>query len=44
MTPHIALLRAINVGPSTQVSMADLKGLLEKLGFGEVRPSCAPAT
>jgi uncharacterized protein (DUF1697 family) len=37
MTQHIALLRAINVGPTTQVSMADLKDLLERLGFGEVR-------
>lgn len=37
MTTHIALLRGINVGGHKKVAMSDLRGLLEKLGFTEVR-------
>ncbi len=35
---HVALLRGVNiVGKSTRVSMADLRGLFERLGFRDVR-------
>lgn len=37
MTTHIALLRAVNLGPHNKVSMKDLKALLEELGFGNPR-------
>jgi len=37
MATHIALLRAVNVGGSRKVAMAELRGLVEGLGFGEVR-------
>ena len=37
MTVHIALLRAVNLGPHNKVSMADLKRLLADLGFGNPR-------
>jgi uncharacterized protein (DUF1697 family) len=37
MTIHIALLRGVNVGGNQMVAMADLRGLLESLGFTEVR-------
>src|SRR6266540_2320543 len=33
---HIALLRGINVGKAKRVAMADLRKLLEKLGYGDV--------
>jgi uncharacterized protein (DUF1697 family) len=33
----IALLRGINVGPAKRVAMADLRALVEDLGYGEVR-------
>jgi len=34
---EIALLRGINVGKAKRVAMADLRALLEKLGYGDVR-------
>src|SRR5438046_1934295 len=34
---HIALLRAVNLGPHNKVGMADLRALLEELGFEEPR-------
>ncbi len=36
-TWHIALLRGINVGRAKRVAMADLRALIEDLGYGEVR-------
>ena len=37
MKRHIALLRGINVGKAKRVAMADLRGLMEDLGFTNVR-------
>ena len=37
MSAFIALLRGVNLGGNKQVAMADLKALLEKMGFGDVR-------
>lgn len=37
MTPCIALLRGINVGRAKRVAMAELRTLIEGLGFSEVR-------
>ncbi len=34
---QVALLRGINVGPSKRVAMADLRALMEGLGFGSVK-------
>jgi uncharacterized protein (DUF1697 family) len=34
---HIALLRAVNVGGNNQVGMADLRALLEKLGYANAK-------
>jgi len=34
---HVALLRGVNVGGHKQVAMADLRGLLTKLGFRDVQ-------
>ena len=34
---QIALIRGINVGGHKKVAMADLRALLERLGFGEVK-------
>ena len=34
---HVALLRGINVGRAKRVAMADLRALVEGLGYGEVR-------
>ena len=34
---EIALLRGINVGKAKRIAMADLKKLVENLGYGEVR-------
>ena len=34
---HVALIRGINVGRAKRVAMADLKALVEKLGYGDVR-------
>src|SRR5579862_5496635 len=33
----VALLRGINVGKAKRISMADLKALMEELGYGNVR-------
>jgi len=37
MTTYIALLRGINVGGNNMVAMADLRALLTRLGFAEVK-------
>jgi uncharacterized protein (DUF1697 family) len=37
MERQVALLRGINVGKSTRVSMADLRELLSGAGYGEIR-------
>lgn len=37
MTQCVALLRGINVGRAKRISMADLRGLVESLGFTRVR-------
>ncbi|MBD3146404.1 DUF1697 domain-containing protein [Microbispora bryophytorum] len=34
---YVALLRGINVNPATALAMADLRALLERLGYGNVR-------
>jgi uncharacterized protein (DUF1697 family) len=34
---HVALLRGINVGRAKRVAMADLRALVESLGYGDVR-------
>lgn len=34
---QIALLRAVNVGGTGKIAMADLRGFMAELGFGEVR-------
>jgi uncharacterized protein (DUF1697 family) len=34
---QVALLRGINVGRAKRVSMADLRALVENLGYGDVR-------
>ena len=34
---QIALIRGINVGPAKRVAMADLRALLEELGYADVR-------
>lgn len=34
---HVALLRGINVGRAKRVAMAELRALVEGLGYGEVR-------
>jgi uncharacterized protein (DUF1697 family) len=34
---HVALIRGINVGKAKRVAMADLRALVEKLGYTEVR-------
>lgn len=34
---HVALIRGINVGKAKRVAMADLRGLVERLGYGGVR-------
>jgi uncharacterized protein (DUF1697 family) len=36
-TWHVALLRGINVGRAKRVPMADLRALIENLGYGHVR-------
>jgi len=35
--PHLALLRAVNVGGTGKVTMEALRGMLESLGFSQVR-------
>jgi uncharacterized protein (DUF1697 family) len=37
MAQHIALLRGINLGSQRRVAMADLRELLMRLGYGDVR-------
>ena len=37
MTAQIALLRAVNLGPSRRVAMADLRAIAERLGFAGVK-------
>lgn len=37
MTRHVALFRGINVGKAKRIAMADLRALLGKLGYGDVR-------
>ena len=37
LTTYIALLRAVNVGGKRKVAMADLRGMLGELGFGDSR-------
>jgi uncharacterized protein (DUF1697 family) len=34
---HVALLRGINIGTAKRVAMADLRGMLEDLGYANVR-------
>ncbi|HVE66850.1 MAG TPA: DUF1697 domain-containing protein [Thermoanaerobaculia bacterium] len=34
---YVALIRGINVGRAKRVAMADLRALVEKLGYGDVR-------
>jgi len=34
---HVALIRGINVGKAKRVAMADLRSLMEKLGYGDAR-------
>ena len=34
---RVALLRGINVGKAKRIAMADLRGLVESLGYGDVR-------
>jgi uncharacterized protein (DUF1697 family) len=34
---HVALIRGINVGKAKRVAMADLRALVEELGYGDVR-------
>jgi uncharacterized protein (DUF1697 family) len=34
---RVALLRGINVGKARRIAMADLRGLVETLGYGDVR-------
>ncbi len=37
MTVHVALIRGINVGGHKMVAMADLRALIARLGFADVR-------
>ncbi len=37
MTTFVALLRGINVGRAKRIAMADLRALVERLGFSDVR-------
>jgi uncharacterized protein (DUF1697 family) len=37
MASYVALLRAVNVGGTGKLPMADLKAMCEKAGFGKVR-------
>ena len=34
---HVALLRGINVGKAKRIAMADLRALVESLGYSDVR-------
>lgn len=37
MPTHVALLRGVNVGGAKRLAMADLRAVVEGLGFGDVR-------
>lgn len=37
MTTWVALLRAVNLGPTNKLAMADLRAMLEALGYEDVR-------
>lgn len=37
MTSRVALLRGINVGKAKRIAMADLRAMLESLGYSDVR-------
>jgi uncharacterized protein (DUF1697 family) len=37
MPTHVALLRAVNLGPHNKIAMADLREVLGKLGFDDAR-------
>jgi uncharacterized protein (DUF1697 family) len=37
MTRYVALFRGINVGKAKRIAMADLRGLMEAMGYTEVR-------
>lgn len=37
MTSRVALLRGINVGTAKRIAMADLRAMLESLGYSDVR-------
>jgi uncharacterized protein (DUF1697 family) len=37
MPRYVALFRGINVGKAKRIAMADLRALLQKLGFTDVR-------
>lgn len=37
MPRQVALLRGVNVGPTTKVAMADLRGAFAELGFTEIK-------
>ncbi len=37
MSRHVALLRGVNVGKAKRIAMADLRALLESLGYSNVR-------
>jgi len=37
MTQYIAFLRGVNVGRAKRIAMADLRALMEELGFSDVR-------
>ena len=36
---QVALIRGINVGRAKRVAMADLRALVEDLGYGDVYPA-----
>ena len=37
MSRHVALLRAVNLGPHNKVGMADLRALIDALGLGDAK-------
>lgn len=37
MSRYVALLRAVNVGDTGKLPMADLRAMCEQIGFGDVR-------
>ena len=42
MMTYVALLRGINVGGKKQVAMADLRDLIDQIGFGDARGQSTP--